>query len=201
MGRRDMKKDILRILIIEDNIDHVELLSQVIERHFAPVDLHTVESVDDAMDFIEQTNYDIALTDCYINNESIIDQIPALRARLGETPLIVVTGSGDETLAADVIKKGATDYLVKTKASLEKIPAIINKYSSQKGRANKQSTKKPDSAAPIKVKLLHEVSMLDRKAEHMTSAHGGKIPDIKQLETLINQIQRLKELISKLVDK
>lgn len=191
-------KKLLRILIVEDNIDHVELLSQMIERHFAPVDLHTVESVDDAIDFIEQTDYDLVLTDCYINNNSIVDQIPILRDKLGDVPIIVITGSGDESLAAEVIKKGGTDYLVKTRNSLEKIPIMIKKYM-RKGRDDIHKPIK--ETPPLKDRIMHEVSTLGRKASHIRSSHDGRIPDIKQLESLLDQIQRLKDLASKLIEK
>lgn len=194
-----MKRTLLRILIVEDNIDHVELLSQVIERHFAPVDLHTVEAIDDAIDFIEQTEYDLVLTDCYINNEPIVDQIPSLRNKLGDVPIIVITGSGDENLAAEVIKKGATDYLVKTKESLEKIPALINKYTRQKAKEDHKVLK--HEALPLREKIMVEVASLGRQARHMASPGEGRIPDIKQLESLLDQIQRLKDLASKLMEK
>lgn len=201
MGRRYMKKNLLRILIVEDNIDHVELLSQVIERHFAPVDLHTVETVDDAIDFIEQTDYDLVLTDCFINNESIVKQIPNLRSKLGNVPIIVITGSGDESLAAKVIRKGATDYLVKTRDSMEKIPALIKKYSQRDANGHEIYKGLKQEGRPIKDRIMDEVASLGRQARRVADPHGGRIPDLKQLESLLDQIQRLKDLASKLMEK
>lgn len=197
MGRRGMKQSLLRILIIEDNFDHVELLSQTIERHFAPVDLHTVESIDDAIDFIEQTEYDLVLTDCYLNDETIIDKIPHLRAKLGNVPIIVITGSGDETMAADVIRKGGTDYLVKTRESLERIPGLIKKYTSKDSKHSHIA----HDAPPLQERIMHEVANLGRKARRISSDPHSRIPDLNQLESLLDQIQRLKELASKMPKK
>lgn len=197
-----MKKNLLRILIIEDNIDHVDLLSQVIERHYAPIDLHTVETIEDALDFIEQTSYDLVLTDLYINDVSIVDQIPILRTKLSNIPLIVITGSGDENLAAEVIKKGANDYLVKSRESLENIPVLINKYTKRISKsAGSRKLKKKGNENKLKEKILDEVSSLGKQAKHMATHPSGRIPDIKQLETLLDQIQRLKDLASKLMEK
>lgn len=196
-----MLKKLLRILLIEDNIDHVELLSDVIERHFAPIDLHTVETIDDAMDFVSQTEYDIVFTDCYINDASIVDQIPKLRAKLKNTPMIVITGSGDEKLAAEVIKKGATDYLVKTKDSLEMIPALIKKYTKD-GKLTEPSVPTKKDSNVLKQVILDEMSVLNKAAKEMTTTKpGGGLPDVKQLESLLDQIQRLKELASRLMEK
>lgn len=189
-----MTNKLLRILIIEDNTDHIELLSQVIERHFAPVDIHTVESIDDAFDFIEQTEYNLVFTDCYIGGASIVEQISSLRTKLGGIPIIVITGSGDENLAAEVIKKGANDYVVKTKDSLERIPAIINKYIGKFHPAGESRKER----LPIEKQIIDEVSTISRHARHIAGDHSGAVPDSKQLETLLEQIQRLKELASKL---
>jgi len=195
-----MKKKLLRILIIEDNIDHIELLSEVIERNFIPVDIHTVETVDDAIDFLGQTEYDLVFTDLYIESDSIVKQIPHLRSKLGETPIIVITGSGDESLAAEVIKRGATDYLVKNRDSLEKIPGIINKYTKYKDKYGEEKLS-GRAALPVKEQLLDEVSVLTKRAKKMTSQRAGRTPDSRQLDSLLDQIQRLKELASKMKDK
>ena len=196
-----MIKKLLRLLIIEDNIDHVELLSQVIERHFAPIDLHTVETIEDAIDFIEQTEYDLVLTDCFINDHPITEQIPHLRNKLGNVPIIVITGSGDEALAAMVIKKGANDYVVKTRDSLEKIPALVNKYTRRTQKSIEAKKAKRIIEPPIKEKIMDEVTSLGKQARHLAAHPTGRIPDIKQLESLLDQIQRLKDLASKLIEK
>lgn len=196
-----MKKKLLRILIIEDNIDHIELLTTVVERNFAPVDLHTVETVDDALDFIEQTEYDLIMTDLYINGDSVLEQIPSLRIKLGSVPIIVITGSGDENLAAEVIKNGANDYIVKTKDSLEKIPSLIKKYLKKPGTKKEISHNKKKSPQPLKEQLLNEFATINKKAEQISSSSNSRIPDTKQLESLLDQIQHLKELASKLMDK
>ena len=201
MVKKKPAKKLLRILIIEDNIDHVELLTYAIERNFVPVDLHTVESIEDALDFIEQTEYDIVFTDCYLNNDLIVDKIPNLRKKLDSVPIIVITGSGDESLAASVIKNGATDYVVKNKTSLVRIPKLIEKYCYKKGVVVETERRKRREAAPIQEKILSEVVTLGRQAKHLSSPSIGRVPDVKQLESLLDQIQRLKELASKLMDK
>lgn len=193
-----MTNKLLRILIIEDNIDHIELLSKVIERQFAPVDLHTVETIDDAKEFIEQTNYDIVIMDCYLNNTSIAEHIPHLRDKLGGVPIIVITGSGDEHLAADVIKKGASDYIVKTRDSLDKIPIVMNKYLKSGPTRIEKSYK---NITPIQDKIMNEVASLGQQAKYLASTDINKVPDLKQLESLLEQIQRLKELATKLINK
>ena len=40
------------VLIIEDNVHHAELLTELLDRHFAPVIIHTVDSFSDGMEFL-----------------------------------------------------------------------------------------------------------------------------------------------------
>jgi FixJ family two-component response regulator len=86
------------VLIMEDNPSHAELLTEVLDRHFSPIIIHTV------------------------------DTIKAIRRRFKDIPLIVVTGRGDESLAAQLIRRGVTEYLVKTRETLESLPHVLEKF-------------------------------------------------------------------------
>ena len=50
------------VLIIEDNVHHAELLTEVLDRHFAPVIIHTVDTIEDGIEFAGQTAYDLIIT-------------------------------------------------------------------------------------------------------------------------------------------
>ena len=43
------------------------------------------------------------------------------------TPLIVMTGYGDERLAVDIMKSGAIDYIVKSATTFEEMPGIARR--------------------------------------------------------------------------
>jgi len=117
-----------RFLVLEENTDHLELLTGIFETFFSPADIHTVETIEDCLDFLNQTEYDIVITGYFIHNKPITEKFARIVEQAGASPVIVISGSGDEHVAAQITKLGASEYLVKTRDTLEKLPKVISKY-------------------------------------------------------------------------
>lgn len=176
-----------RVLILEENTDHLELLTGILEEHFSPIDIHTVESVEDCMDFLEQTQYDIILSGCFIHKLCITERLASIIELARGAPIIVISGSGDENIAADVIKRGANEYIVKTRKSLEKLPNVVEKYF-KKGL--KKLEPQPLQSNESSIHILREIDHLMQKARSLTTKE-----DANDLESLFSQIHRLRKLI------
>ena len=116
------------VLIMEENSAHAELLTEVLDRHFAPVIIHTVDSMEDGLKFLSETPYRPILTDSIIGKKSIAEGLKKIRGKQKNIPVIVITGQGDESLAVKLTKIGATEYLVKTRETLEALPHVLEKY-------------------------------------------------------------------------
>lgn len=116
------------VLVMEDNPAHAELLTEILDRHFSPVIIHTVDTIKAGFEFLSQTPYDLILTDSTVGGDSLNEQLKEIRKRFKGIPLIVITGRGDESLAAQLIRKGATEYLVKTRETLENLSHILERY-------------------------------------------------------------------------
>lgn len=196
VGKRGHKVRLVlkRVLILEENTDHLELLTALLENNFTPIDIHTVETIEDCLDFLEQTEYDIVLTGCFIHNICITERLGHIVERAGGIPIIVISGSGDEGIAAEVIKLGASEYVVKTKKALEKIPLLVTKYF-KKGR--KVKAKSPKEGFELNTRLARELDHLMQKARNLTTEIATKsVPeDSVSLDTLFTQIQRLRKMI------
>lgn len=190
-----------RVLILEENLDHLELLTMLLESNFTPIDIHTVETIEDCLEFLEQTEYDLIMTGCFIRNVCITERLSYIVERAHGAPIIVITGSGDENIAAEVIKLGANEYVVKTRKSLERLPTIIAKYF-KRGRKHIKQAERLGTKADSDL-LLREVDRLIQKARTVT-AKAVSSPlqgDMNSLEALFNQIQHLRELASKILPK
>ncbi|MBI2974079.1 MAG: response regulator [Deltaproteobacteria bacterium] len=185
-----------RVLILEENTDHLELLTSILEDHFSPIDIHTVESIEDCLDFLEQTAYDLIITGYYIHSTPISERLGHIVERAGGTAIIVISGSGDETIAAQMIKLGASDYLVKNKKTLEKIPALVSKYF-KKVKSKTPPAKQSSAAAETSTRLLREIDHLMQKARAVTANIASKpeSSDTLNLEVLFSQIKRLRKII------
>jgi len=113
----------LKILILEDFPPDVELIKRELKKSGFNF---TVVRVDNQKDFINQIlefSPDLIISDYSLPQYDGISAINDLRRINPTIPLIIVTGSLDEETAADTIKAGAWDYVVKER--LYRLPTAI----------------------------------------------------------------------------
>lgn len=196
------------VLIIEENIHHAELLTEILDRHFAPVIIHTVDKMDDGIEFASQSNYDIIITSGAVHDTPIPEIIPKLMRVSGGVPVIVVSGKGDEKIAAEFIKKGAAEYLSKTREALENLPALLQKhFTKRQTKRGKPFRHRHQSRSniPSSASIVRRVEKITQQALAITRSKRRKrqkFPhDMEQLNNLINQIQHLRELATELTRK
>jgi len=196
------------ILIIEDNVHHAELLTELLDRNFAPVIIHTVDTIEDGLQFAEKSHYDLLLTDGIINENPITDSMAELVKAVGSAPVVVISGRGDERLAAELIQQGASEYFVKTRESLETLPLSIDKLltSAKKSRVIKgKSRGASNSAKPTPEEIIHEMDRLTQEA--LAISGGGRrkkrrhSENDEQFERLLIQIKRLRTMAEKLIEE
>jgi PAS domain S-box-containing protein len=103
--------DALRLFLIEDDDAHALLIRKSLER--AGHEVTQCRTAADALIVIGQTTFDLVLLDNLLPDMSGLDLLHTL-AREGVTvPVLMVTGAGDQHLAASVLRAGALDYIVK----------------------------------------------------------------------------------------
>lgn len=197
------------VLVIEDNVHHAELLTEVLDRHFAPVIIHTVDTIEDGVEFATQSNYDLVITGGVIRDVPVTEAIPRLSRIAQGAPIVVISGRGDERLAAEFIKKGASEYLAKTPETLDNLPSLLEKHfvrSSRRPRRKPQSGGgEAKSGAPSPAAIIREVDRITQQALAIAGPRRRKrrlmAPDLEQMDRLLAQIQRLREMASKLAPK
>jgi PleD family two-component response regulator len=115
----------IKLLIIEDDIDQRELMRDILEDHFGQ---GTVVGVADAASALAQPleSFDLILSDYNLPDSTGIALLETIRRRC-QTPVILVTGENVGQIAAEAIRKGATDYVVKIGDFLYTIPLVVQK--------------------------------------------------------------------------
>jgi len=114
-----------RLLIIEDDADQRELIRETLEDYFGAGTCTGVGSLADALGQ-DLTAFDLILSDYNLPDSSSMQLIEEIRHRC-QTPVILVTGENACHLAAEAIRKGATDYIVKMGDYLFTIPLVVEK--------------------------------------------------------------------------
>ena len=115
----------LKLLIIEDDPDQLELMRETLEDHFGK---GTVTSVGTAKEALAQDvgAFDLILCDYNLPDGSGMEVLAEITGRC-ETPVLMVTGENVGTIAAEAVRKGASDYVVKFGEYLLTIPLVIEK--------------------------------------------------------------------------
>ncbi|PIU54751.1 MAG: hypothetical protein COS89_09170 [Deltaproteobacteria bacterium CG07_land_8_20_14_0_80_38_7] len=116
------------ILVIEDNGAHAEIVTELLEQHFSPVIINIVDNIELAYSFLEQTTYSLIITNSIVSEVRINKHIQEIKKRFYNIPIIVITGSGNEALAAKLIKTGVNEYLSKTIETLDLLPNLLKRY-------------------------------------------------------------------------
>src|SRR5581483_2581358 len=101
----------LHLFLVEDDDDIAYLIRKSLER-----DDHRVtrcKSAADALIVLAQTSFDLVLLDQLLPDMPGLDLLQRLSREGILVPVLMVTGKGNEDLAASVLRAGALDYVVK----------------------------------------------------------------------------------------
>lgn len=153
----------LRLLYLEDNPDHVELVAGALQPQYPGTQVESAAAIPDALVCMQKRRYDVILVSALIHGEATLPHLHKIVLQSKTAPVIVISGDGDEKGAANAIKHGASDYLVKSRESLEVLPYLIQRLLKKR---------KPGPIAPEPSDLPHAevetVSHLMTEIEHVS---------------------------------
>jgi signal transduction histidine kinase len=108
----------LNILLIEDELAHMELTSRMLRRNRDwSVTVIESGSIAQARKTLEGGKIDAVLTDLDLPDSFGLDTLTAVRKLCGDVPVLVLTSTDDISLGQRAVKRGADDFLVKSDLS------------------------------------------------------------------------------------
>jgi serine phosphatase RsbU (regulator of sigma subunit) len=104
----------IRALLIEDNPGDAHLIEIMLREADADsFELRHAERLEDGLKQLTDGGIDIVLSDLSLPDSHGLDTFARLHARSPHTPIIVLSGLNDTTIALNAVHDGAQDYLVK----------------------------------------------------------------------------------------
>lgn len=164
----------LKALIVEDNEDDLALLLRTLKQGGYKPAYQCVDNGQALNDALAAESWDIVLTDCHLPVFSGMRAIKAVREFEGlDIPVIVVSGAIGEETAAEMIRAGAQDYVLKDK--LSRLPlAIERELSAAKTRSEKRESE--------------QERVLDRENFISIVAHDLRAP-VQRIETMVKLLR------------
>ncbi len=99
----------IKILVIEDDRVDQMAFKRLVKDENLSYDYDMAGSVSEVKKILDSKRFDIVITDYAVGDGTAFDVFDLIK----DTPIIVVTGSGDEEIAVKAMKRGAHDYLIK----------------------------------------------------------------------------------------
>jgi len=98
-----------KILLVEDDKLDQKAFERLVEDEGLPYDYTIAGSVSEAHSILGSEQFDIVVADYALGDGTAFDVFDSVK----NTPIIIVTGTGNEELAVKAWKAGAYDYLIK----------------------------------------------------------------------------------------
>ena len=124
-----------KILLVEDDkLDQMAFL-RMAEKQEIPYDCKVAGSVAQAKEILQTDSFDIVILDHNLGDGTGFDVLDFIH----DTPVVFVTGGGDEEIAINAWKAGADDYIVKDHEGhyLKTLPITIENTVKHSGIAKK----------------------------------------------------------------
>jgi len=187
-----IEKTFRRVLLVEDNDDDREQIAYMIRGGFGDADVKAVATGTEALDHFQSHDVDCVILDYRLEAEDGLTILAEMKSGKPYCPVIMLTGQGNEEVAAKSIKVGAADYLIKqrlTETYLESaIENAISRSALEAKVAEQESNRKQflntlvhDLRAPLRnIGQLGDMAVKDMKSG-----------DISELEDLLNSQKTL----------
>jgi two-component system response regulator PilR (NtrC family) len=99
-----------RVLLVDDDATIRDTLYELLSEYYV---CQTAETAEKAFARLEADEYDVVLTDISMPGLSGLELLGHVRQKFPDTPVIIISGIGDQEHAQGLIRLGAFDFLLK----------------------------------------------------------------------------------------
>ncbi|HEY9850372.1 MAG TPA: GAF domain-containing protein [Leptolyngbyaceae cyanobacterium] len=111
----------LKILVVDDDVVDRMAIRRALKATEESVELSEVENYEEAIAALNQQTFDAIFLDYRLPDADGLVLLQQWRTAGFKMPIIVLTGQGDEQIAVEMMKAGASDYLPKGKLSAQSL--------------------------------------------------------------------------------
>jgi len=170
------EKKALQVLLVEDNAGDARLLREMFSKEEAgSFALTHLTRMSEAEKRLAQGGVDIVLLDMGLPDGHGMETLRRARAAAPDVVMIVLTGLEDEALAAESIKEGAQDYLIKGQIENRALP-----------RALRHAMERHRMQAETEAMRKHQLQLKDEFLSHVSHELRSPLASIYSFTTIIS---------------
>lgn len=180
--------ELIKILIIEDDEAHSELIARSFEDHRTTFNLMFKTNLKESRQYLEENQPQIVLCDWMLPDGKGLDIFPQDPKQI-PFPIVVMTSYGNEELAVETIKAGAFDYIVKSADTLANMAFFVLRVLREWNHiaARKEAEKRLQN---VLWQTVESLALMVEKRDPYTSGHQRKV---SELSTAIARKMNLSE--------
>ncbi|MCA9517553.1 MAG: response regulator [Myxococcales bacterium] len=167
--------DAKTVLIVDDNDVDRELIRRMLSGRFAILEAPTAR---EGLAALEERQIDCVVLDYRLPDEDGIDVLASITAR--DTPVIMLTGEGNTTVAVEAMKRGAQDYLGKNYLQRDTLARAVDN-ALEKLRLEREVRQRDEE-------LRRYVAALDRQRTELASSNRVLAEREAQLRVILGQL-------------
>ena len=178
------------ILLVEDNPGDLrlfeELLGDAVKRGMDPVELHHVDRITHALQWLQTHPRPLAVfTDLGLPDAWGLEAVDHLLTADPSLTVIVATGNADQDLTARALQQGAQDWVVKTDTTDGSALARTLRHATARAQGRRELLRSRDDLRRFAHVVAHDLKApltMVAGALDMAVAHGtGDDPDLTQI--------------------
>lgn len=150
---------IYKVLLLEDNEMDATLMEQYLQRSEYNFEVKWVQSGEAYEKAVRTFEPDVIIADYRLKNYTGLDAIHFKNVECEEVPLVIVSGTVGEEKAVEMIKEGATDFLIKNNTSNRLAQTIIRAIKEAIEREKRKNTEFELKKSEKRFRMLFEHSL------------------------------------------
>lgn len=165
-----MNRRTICILDIEDNEDDFLILRRCLKKiDSITADLHHVADPAKAIESLAEIDPDIVLLDHHLGAQTGLEVLQQMRKSGHFQPVIILTGAGDEYLAAEVTRAGATDYINKDDLEPDRLESVLNRVLIDVANKREHQEERSEILKKLATLTPRELEVLDSIVDGLTN--------------------------------
>jgi signal transduction histidine kinase len=208
-----MKKNGIKLLLVEDNPDEAGIIKARLENSKNAVfNITAVDSLEAALKHLAGEYVDVIMLDLMLPDSRGRDTFMQVYSRFPDTPIIVLSCVDDEAQALTLVQEGAQDYLIKGQSEVNMLARVVS-YAIERNyvrKASKDALERMRELNEIKSQFVAEASHEIRTPlaivrEFVSLVHDettGKLNEKQRnyLASALRNCDKLTELINHILD-
>jgi PAS domain S-box-containing protein len=130
----------LKVLLVEDNPDHVLLTRTRLAMTRGVWELESAETLAQALTRLQKGGVDAVLLDLVLPDARGIEAVDRMCSEFPDVPVVCLTSFADEAMGMVAVRRGAQDYLVKTQVERFTLDRSL-RYAIERARAEQTAAR------------------------------------------------------------